>query len=56
MKQPIGGGGRIRIHGTRQGRTVFETVAIDHSAASPRVHTILAEPPPAYLPSPSMIY
>lgn len=31
-----GGGGEIRTHGTLAGTTVFETVAIDHSATPPR--------------------
>src|SRR3954454_13557870 len=30
-----GGEGEIRTHGTREGSTVFETAAFDHSATSP---------------------
>jgi hypothetical protein len=34
---PVNGGeGEIRTPGTREGSTVFETAAIDHSATSPR--------------------
>ncbi len=36
MLQRIDGGeGEIRTHGTREGSTVFETAAFDHSATSP---------------------
>ena len=31
----IGGGGRIRTHGPREGTTVFKTAAFDHSATPP---------------------
>jgi hypothetical protein len=40
-----GGEGEIRTPGTREGSTVFETAAIDHSATSP-VDTSIATPIP----------
>ena len=33
-----GGEGEIRTHGTREGSTVFETAAFDHSATSPKFY------------------
>jgi hypothetical protein len=41
MIEKIGGGGRIRTHGTRKGTTVFKTAAIDHSATPPQQLTDL---------------
>ena len=46
-KKSCGGEGEIRTLGTREGSTVFETAAIDHSATSPRGITILP-----FLPGP----
>lgn len=36
----VGGGGEIRTHETREGLTVFKTVAIDHSATPPRAKIV----------------
>ena len=36
-----GGEGEIRTHGTREGSTVFETAAFDHSATSPLAWSLL---------------
>src|SRR5579862_7689310 len=41
QEETNGGEGEIRTPGPREGSTVFETAAIDHSATSPR-HLILA--------------
>ena len=47
-----GGEGEIRTPGTREGSTVFETAAIDHSATSPQVTNVTWRGQPARNPSP----